>query len=102
MDWLTFTTRIVEALAWPGVAVYALWLLQQPLTQLLGRVRRLKWKDAEADFAELLTEAKRDAEKANLPQPEIKRLTAAQPPEDPIERLHAIASISPKAAVFAA
>jgi hypothetical protein len=54
MDIGTFIVRIVEALAWPTVAGVAFWSVRGQIGALVGRIQRLKWKDAEATFSEEL------------------------------------------------
>ena len=42
MDWLTFITKIVEALVWPIVVVVILCWPGKHFVELLGRVRELR------------------------------------------------------------
>lgn len=50
MDWLTFIATLVQALAWPSTIVVGVLLLRRPLIQLLPQMRRLKYRDLEAEF----------------------------------------------------
>jgi hypothetical protein len=54
MDHSTFIVRLVEALAWPIVAGVAFWSVRGRLADLINRVQRVKWKDAEATFVDAL------------------------------------------------
>jgi hypothetical protein len=56
MDKLTFIVRIVEALAWPIVAIIVFWNVREHAGDLIDRMKSLKWKDAEASFSEKLDE----------------------------------------------
>lgn len=50
VDWLTFIATLVQALAWPSTIVVGVLLLRRPLIQLLPQMRRLKYRDLEAEF----------------------------------------------------
>lgn len=56
MDALTFISKIVDALAWPGATMIIVFLLKQPLAKILLRISHLKYKDLEFDFGKALTE----------------------------------------------
>lgn len=71
MDYLTFIARVIEAVAWPAAVVFAFWHLRGGLTNLIERVRLLKWKDAEADFGRQLDRVEDSA--ASAPAPSEKR-----------------------------
>lgn len=68
MDYLV---RIIEALAWPGVALIALFVLRGPIADLIPMLQRLKYKDLELEFErdlDKLREEARDARsKTTLP-----------------------------------
>ena len=67
MDILTFTAEIIKALAWPVSIVILLFSARKGLTQLIPRLLKLKYKDFEADFSEVLKRIESQAEKAQLP-----------------------------------
>ncbi len=50
MDWLTFLSSIFDSLAWPIVVLLAVLMLRRPLSNLIPFLRKLKWKDFEAEF----------------------------------------------------
>ena len=56
MDTLTFISKIVDALAWPGATIIIIFLLKQPFAKILLRISHLKYKDLEFDFGKALTE----------------------------------------------
>jgi hypothetical protein len=47
---LSFVDSMTGHLAWPVFAFLALWILRSPLRDLIGRVRHVKWREAEADL----------------------------------------------------
>ncbi|GAB3990182.1 hypothetical protein GCM10029978_117380 [Actinoallomurus acanthiterrae] len=53
MNTLQFIDSMTNRLAWPLSAIILGLIFRRSLTQLLGRVRRLKWKEGEAELAEL-------------------------------------------------
>lgn len=100
MDWLTFISKIVEALAWPLVIVGVLFFLREELPRIVLSLRKLKIKDVEIEFGEaaraLAEETKRavpasdkDSDKADAYDPETIRLKS-------------IADFSPRAAILEA
>jgi hypothetical protein len=67
MDWLQFFASIIGSTAWPIGLVICVLLLRRELVSLLGRLRRFKYGDAEAEFGEKLEEAAQEI--AELPAP---------------------------------
>lgn len=53
MDTLTFITKLIDSLAWPIVIAGSIYLMRVPLSSLLPRIDKLKYKDLEADFSRL-------------------------------------------------
>lgn len=56
MDWLTFVSKLVDSLAWPATVAFAVYQLRDKLGELLPRLRKIKHKDTELEFAELVEE----------------------------------------------
>jgi Domain of unknown function (DUF4145) len=56
VDTRTFIVELVRALAWPVVVLIGFAIIRKPLFTLLGSMRRLKYGDAEAEFADGLKE----------------------------------------------
>lgn len=50
MDWLTFISKIVEALAWPGVIALVVILFRSKLADLVPRLQQFKYKELEVLF----------------------------------------------------
>jgi hypothetical protein len=81
MDWLTFIAEIIKGLAWPAVVLTLLLVLRRPIADLLPLVRKLRYKEFEAQFGARLEEVETlKAETAPaLPEP----AAPAQPGEPP-------------------
>ena len=56
MDWKTFIAQIINSIAWPLVVVFIVYQLKDRLAELLPRLKKLKHKDTELEFAEKLNE----------------------------------------------
>ena len=93
MDILTFLASLVASVAWPtAVCLVVYWVLPE-LRSLVPRIRRLKYKDAEAEFEagieRLGAEVAADSSLPKLPAP--------PPPE--VDVLNQLADIEPRAAI---
>ncbi len=106
MDFLTFLSKIIPALAWPAATTFFLLLLKDKIGDLAlalaARIKRAKFPGGEIEFAEKLDEVKKETEtlEAKTEQRESARkddepITA----DDPYLRL---AEVSPPAAVLEA
>jgi len=89
MDWLTFFATDIKALAWPTVAIIALFMLRHEIgrsVRALGnRIRSFKGFGVETTFGEAIDEIEEI-----LPASEIKEIAA--PPA--IQRLETISELS--------
>ncbi len=54
MDYLSFTSIVIGSLAWPLVAIGAVWLLRKPVSELPSLVSKLRYKGFEAEFERAL------------------------------------------------
>jgi len=64
MDALIFIVGVLNAsIWWPAALVLIVLLLRTPITERLGELRRLKWKDLEAEFDKGLKRVEVQAEK---------------------------------------
>ena len=61
MDVTQFIIELADKLAWPLVALVALVMLKRPLEDLLPLAKRLKYKDLEVEFGQVLQAVSRDA-----------------------------------------
>jgi hypothetical protein len=73
MDWLQFFASLVGSLAWPSALVAMVLLLRRELVQILRRLRRLKYGDAEAEFGEKLEEVEEEIEELPVPKSALPR-----------------------------
>lgn len=96
MDSLTFISELVDALAWPATVLVIVWLLRGPLTQLIPEVRKLKYRDFEAEFGREVEDLRERMVNAIPPSK-----TAPEKTES-FERLEELARIAPNAAVLEA
>lgn len=96
MDWLTFISKLAETVAWPFVVIVVFLNLKDNIQELFPILRKLKYKDFEAEFGEGVREV---SEK--LP-PDDKQKTAESTGEpSPLrEQLHRLSETAPRAAVL--
>jgi uncharacterized protein YutE (UPF0331/DUF86 family) len=96
MDWLQFFASVIRSLAWPAAIVLIVLLLRRELVQILRRLRRFKYGDAEAEFEEVLEEVEEEIEE--LPAPK------SSPPEGEFRRryLKELDRFSNNSAIFIA
>ena len=93
MDWLTFIATVIVVLAWPTAIVVAVLLVRRPVASMLPLLRRLRYGELEAEFAEDLKQAQ-EAVKALPPEPR-----APTPEGAVLSHLEELAALSPRAAV---
>lgn len=97
LDYLTFWSEVIKALAWPAVATLLIVKLRKPLLDLVPFLRKLKYKEFELEFAKEVAELKADS--AERPA-----IDALPPESTPIREswLQEMATFSPRAAVIEA
>ena len=85
MDWLTFTTEIAKAIAWPGAVTAVALLFRPEIKGLLGRVRKGKLGPAEFEFEQGVRELKAEIPKdlPALPAPEPQEPSALRAIAEP-------------------
>ena len=94
MDWLTFISELVKAIAWPLAGVVIVIVLRRPISGLLSLLRKLKYKDLELEFAHEVRELK-EAAAAVLPEQED--VAPAEP--ELVQRVAELSRISTTAAI---
>ncbi|MCL6264383.1 hypothetical protein [Craterilacuibacter sp. RT1T] len=102
MDMLTFLSKLVEAIAWPVVAVICLFSLKEQLLQLSPLLRRLKYKEFEAEFGEGVREVSEkltEKEISSTISTSTEEITASENTRNHLIRL---AEIAPRAAILEA
>ena len=98
MDWKTFIAQIVDAIIWPSVVVFAIFQLKDKIGELLPRLKKLKHKETEIEFAEKITELVSESKEES----NISFVTKSRETEDQFEFLLKLADISPRSAVLEA
>ncbi|MFW5920431.1 MAG: hypothetical protein ACOCUS_01225 [Polyangiales bacterium] len=96
MDWMTFSAKLIDALVWPLTVLVGVLLLRRPLGELLPEMRKVKYKDFEAEFGAQMDELRQESEQAGGGRPSTPAAT------DRTRRLHDLAAVAPNAAVLAA
>ncbi len=59
MDWITFSSNLIDSIAWPLAIVIVVYWLKGHIKELLPFVRKVRYGNVEVDFAEI-TERKTD------------------------------------------
>jgi hypothetical protein len=99
MDWLTFLSSIVNAVAWPATLVVLLVLIREQLPQIAKSLRRLKYKDIEMEFGDAAKAIANEVQ-AIMPAAQLDNKIAGQEKEEVKARLEAIAELAPRAAIL--
>ena len=60
MDWLTFTSNVISALAWPAGACVVALIFRAQIRDLVGNLSRLKWGEVEAQFGDSVEQIRED------------------------------------------
>lgn len=95
MDKLTFADDLVKSLAWPVVAIVMALTLRKSLVKLIPLLRKLKFKDLEAEFSEKLEQAEKSAAKVIVSPTitvDLDRIQLGAKPKDDIVLQHPIDS----------
>jgi hypothetical protein len=99
LDWLTFISKITEALAWPGTFLAVLLAIRKELPAIARSLRKLKFKDMELEFGDAARAVASEAKDAVPPSKPNVRL-AGQPKEEMSFKLTSIAELAPRAAIL--
>jgi hypothetical protein len=62
VDWHTFVSNLVASLAWPAAIIAVIVIMRRELVALLGTLRRVRWREFEAEFEAGLGKAREVAE----------------------------------------
>jgi hypothetical protein len=79
MDWLTFVAELVKATAWPAFLFAFLLVLRKPIAELVPLLRKLKYREFEAEFGARLEEV--ENLKEEIAPPAIPQQQQPPPPE---------------------
>ena len=66
MDWLTFASKIIQALAWPVSIVIIIFLLRKQILELIPKITKLEAGPLKAEFSSDVKRALVDVEEINL------------------------------------
>jgi hypothetical protein len=99
VDWKTFIVEIVKAVAWPLVVGVIVFKLKDKVLELLPRIKKLKHKDTELEFAEGVSKLVREQEAEGMNQHANPVTNEAQ---ERYNFLMKLAEISPRSAVLEA
>ncbi len=102
MDSLTFLSELVKALAWPMSVILIVFFLRHTLRDLLPSLRRLKYKEFEAEFSQDLAKAELQAQQAKLPPPEQVVDTPVGVSEPAHKKYKRLVDIAPRVAIVEA
>lgn len=94
MDWLTFITKIVEALAWPLVVLYVLIKFKEKLIALIPKLNKLEAGPLKAEFREETAKVLAEIETVRI-QENVPPNLADVPTDDNQARFH-IDHVRPK------
>lgn len=94
MDTLSFVASVIASVAWPITLLCGLLMFRQSIGDLLPNIRRLKYKDIEADFGVELEAVK----KISADLSEMKNFPHAHS-SGKLQQLYVLASAAPNAAV---
>jgi hypothetical protein len=98
MDWRTFTVEMVQALAWPATAVFAILLLREPVLAAFRRLSGIGYKDFRLHFGAKLSELTDSADSATgTPLPAEK--PAKRNDRSVLGSVQQLAAISPRGAI---
>jgi hypothetical protein len=94
MDWLTFTSKIIESLAWPVAAVALVALLRNEIGKLAPFLKKVKAGPVEAEF-------EREVKELKASTPDQREITETKQ-HDPASKsfLFQLASLHPRSAVL--
>jgi hypothetical protein len=96
VGFLEFVSKVIESLAWPAVAAWAIYLFQEPLKSLIGRVSKINFPGGWG--AEFLNALARVEEAADAIQPQTRKKLSA--PTDPrLDSLRKLSRTDPAAAI---
>ncbi|ACR14023.1 conserved hypothetical protein [Teredinibacter turnerae T7901] len=98
MDSLTFITKLVDSLAWPLSLVLVVYMLKDGISNLIPKLKQLKYKDLQLDFDRSLRKTESEADYAKLPK--IDAAKSQPETEQQKEKILSLALEYPSAALF--
>jgi hypothetical protein len=95
MDIYTFISSIVASIAWPLSIILIVWILRSPLYKLVPLLKKLKYKEFELEFNEVLKEIDPTSSNSSSSKSE-------EPKNPAVQKFLALIEISPRAAIVEA
>lgn len=102
MDALTFVSKVLEATAWPVVVCICFFVLKGQILGLFPILRRLKYKEFEAEFGQAVREVSETLTTSTTPPAVQTSPEAIAASENTRDRLVRFAEAAPRAAVIEA
>lgn len=99
MDLLTFISKVIEAVAWPAVVLLIFFGLKNKVLKLFPFLRKLKYKDIEAEFGEGVREVSEKLP-TTVAAKEVIESDSSTQPSNFREQLLRLAELAPRAAVI--
>jgi hypothetical protein len=96
VGFLEFVSKAIESLAWPAVAAWAIYLFQEPLKKLIGRLSKINFPGGWG--AEFLNALARVEEAADAIQPWTQK-TLSAPTDSRLDNLRKLSRTDPAAAI---
>ena len=97
MDWLTFTSKAIEALAWPVAAIALVVLLRKEISKLTPFIKKVKAGPLEAEFEREVKQLKEIKES----NPEQTKPAQAKPADTASKNfLFQLAELHPRSAIL--
>jgi hypothetical protein len=101
VDWLTFVSKVIEALAWPATIAACLFIIRKELPAIARSLRRIKYKDVELEFGETAIAVAVEVKEA-VPPTQPGTSLAGHSKLEVQARLETIAEVAPRAAILEA
>ncbi|WP_367189906.1 hypothetical protein [Burkholderia sp. Ed8] len=101
MDWLTFISKVIEAIIWPATIAACLFAVRKYLPAVSSSLRRIKYRDVEFEFGETARAVAAEV-KETVPSSGQDTAIAGQSKFVLEAKLEEIAEISPRAAILEA
>lgn len=92
MDNLTFISNSITALAWPIATIAIVILSRSEISNLIGRIKKIRHKGSEIDLADEISDVAKNADKV------LSNIATEKTPEQ--ERIGRLAEDSPRGAIL--
>jgi len=97
MDFLTFLSNAISALSWPITILVLVFMLKEPISEIISLLRKLKYKELEMEFSEQVSKLKIVASESDM---SVNAITEVVQNEE--LRTLRLVTLSPRAAIMEA